>query len=188
MGSEAICAKTKWVCAWEVVTSRGFWKENFDRQGNKRCSKCLDFKPLDQYIQRGRWENKNRRDSWCRSCCVDRTRQWRRTITGDTKLKFKFSNLIKTAKRRSKEMTLTFDEYKVVAVHPCYYCLNALCGQSQQGGGLDRLDNNIGYVPGNVVSCCAVCNKTRGDRFTVEETKAMIATVLEMRKRLSVAV
>jgi len=36
---------------------------------------------------------------------------------------------------------------------------------------IDRLDNSesVGYVPGNVVSCCFLCNKLKGSFFTEEE-------------------
>jgi hypothetical protein len=29
--------------------------------------------------------------------------------------------------------------------------------------GIDRLDCAIGYQPNNVVSCCAICNRAKGD-------------------------
>jgi hypothetical protein len=30
-------------------------------------------------------------------------------------------------------------------------------------GGIDRKDNTIGYVVGNVVPCCIVCNRAKMD-------------------------
>ena len=47
---------------------------------------------------------------------------------------------------------------------PCHYC-----GYKPSGkfSGIDRVNNNLGYVEGNVVSCCAWCNRAKG-RFSVE--------------------
>lgn len=43
----------------------------------------------------------------------------------------------------------------------CYYCdrLPEVAG----GMGIDRIDNNLGHVEGNVVTCCRDCNFMRGD-------------------------
>ena len=57
---------------------------------------------------------------------------------------------------------------------PCHYC----------GGGvktrlaLDRLDSAVGYVPGNVVSCCWTCNRCKVD-MTVDEWLSHMRKVLE---------
>jgi hypothetical protein len=46
----------------------------------------------------------------------------------------------------------------------CHYC-----GYQpfQRFNGIDRVDNKLGYVAGNVVACCAWCNRAKG-RFPVE--------------------
>lgn len=57
--------------------------------------------------------------------------------------------------------SLTFDEYKVV-VHEdavCFYC-----GDNELLHlGLDRLDNQRGHAPSNVVACCEKCNNLLSD-------------------------
>jgi hypothetical protein len=42
--------------------------------------------------------------------------------------------------------------------------------------GIDRLDNNIGYVSGNCVPCCSVCNYAKRD-MTVDQFKNWIKRI-----------
>lgn len=51
-----------------------------------------------------------------------------------------------------------------------------------QFGGMDRIDNNIGYTYNNVLPCCGTCNKIRGDRLTVDEMKYVMEKLIEYRK------
>jgi len=85
-----------------------------------------------------------------------------------------------SAIKRKKEWTLSFDEFKQFAEQPCSYC-NGLLGTNKVGSGLDRIDNNKGYVPGNICSSCGFCNKLRGDRLTHEETKKVVHFIIELR-------
>ena len=40
--------------------------------------------------------------------------------------------------------------------NPCFYCDKPL-----EFTGLDRANNNLGYIPGNVVACCRLCNRMK---------------------------
>ncbi len=89
---------------------------------------------------------------------------------------------------RGKEFLLTIEEYGKFLELPCCYCNGAL-GTVTKGIGLDRVDNSIGYVVGNCVPCCQTCNSVKGHRFTAEETKIMITSLLEFRnKKILIAV
>lgn len=76
------------------------------------------------------------------------------------------SNRFNSAKSRLKykqvEFTLSLKEYSEIIKAPCHYC-----GIPNDGGGsgLDRIDNNVGYVVGNLVSCCGTCNRMKSDLF-----------------------
>jgi len=96
-------------------------------------------------------------------------------------LQRRFLDAIQTAARKKKEFTLTEDEYNSEIAKPCYYCQDLFGKDKGFGIGLDRIDNSIGYLPGNVVSCCKCCNLTRGDRFTQQETKAAVEAILKLR-------
>ena len=82
------------------------------------------------------------------------------------------------AKYKGKSWTLTFEQYETIINMPCYYCNSILTGS---GVGLDRIENSKGYELNNVLSCCGECNYTRGNRYTVKETKVMIDALIKFR-------
>ena len=57
------------------------------------------------------------------------------------------------AKRRKIAFDLTYDQFISFWQKSCTYCKGAITTI-----GLDRVDNNIGYVHNNVVPCCRTCN------------------------------
>lgn len=74
------------------------------------------------------------------------------------------------AKTRNFTFSLTADEFKTLTQGNCVYC-NAPPSQQvantrQYNGtyiynGVDRIDNNVGYVKENCVSCCFMCNRMK---------------------------
>lgn len=99
-------------------------------------------------------------------------------------LKGKFSQLsnvgIKRSKTRILSLTINIDQYKELIDQGCYYCNKNLYTES--GSSLDRIDNSKGYDINNVIPCCGDCNKLRGDRLTVDETKYIMEKLIEYRK------
>src|SRR3990167_6101043 len=83
--------------------------------------------------------------------------------------------------RRGLVFELTETEFQSFALKPCHYCRGAL-GQRTVVGGLDRINNDFGYILGNVLPACGICNMTRGNRFTVAETRIMIGAVVNFRR------
>ena len=60
------------------------------------------------------------------------------------------------ASKKNLDFVLSRDEYLSLITQDCY-----LCGKqsnSQHLNGIDRIDNNKGYMMENVKSCCANCN------------------------------
>ncbi len=86
------------------------------------------------------------------------------------------------AKRRELSWEISFEDFKFLRQLYCYYCEGDL---PKCGVALDRMDNNKGYSIDNVLPCCGDCNKTRGDRYTVEETKIMIDSLKLHRKQVA---
>lgn len=105
--------------------------------------------------------------------------EWNRKYSRTLKGRFTFSK--NKAKCRGLIWDLTFSEYITLIANPCYYCSNKL-STVVMGTGLDRINNSKGYIKDNVLSCCPVCNKTRNNNFTVEETREMIQLILKLRK------
>jgi hypothetical protein len=70
------------------------------------------------------------------------------------------------ARKRGIEYHLEDDETIALFMGNCHYCgsppSNIACHKRCYGSftynGIDRIDNTKGYVKGNVVSCCSVCN------------------------------
>jgi hypothetical protein len=77
-----------------------------------------------------------------------------------------------TAKRYNRIFNLSFDEFTDIIQKPCVYCglppsnIRFNEGRSKNEkypySGIDRIDSSIGYVMGNVVSCCWDCNRNKG--------------------------
>lgn len=93
----------------------------------------------------------------------------------------RYTRLKSIGKFYSIEVSLTFEEYAELISKPCFYCNDEMKTPSF-GRGLDRIDNERGYSIDNVLPCCTTCNQTRSDKFTVEETKALIEAVLNVRR------
>ncbi len=74
------------------------------------------------------------------------------------------------AKQRGIEWRLTKELFGMRITQNCYYCdkspSNVQCDAGSNGpfvySGLDRLDNELDYVPFNVVACCNTCNISKG--------------------------
>jgi hypothetical protein len=73
------------------------------------------------------------------------------------------------AKKRGIVFEMLFEDFARMSLSPCVYCgeppskkygqpdLNGPCYYS----GIDRVDNNKGYIKGNCVSCCHTCNMAK---------------------------
>jgi hypothetical protein len=64
----------------------------------------------------------------------------------------------KTTPRRGLVFDLSIDEFILLVKQGCHYCGK----ERKKPNGLDRVDNSMGYVIGNVVPCCWPCNKMKG--------------------------
>lgn len=90
-----------------------------------------------------------------------------------------------TKKETKREFSLTRDEFQEITSKNCYYCagvpIRTICGAKTKYSdwgvytfnGIDRLDNEIGYVKLNCVPCCKRCNWAKGIS-SAEDFKAYI--------------
>jgi hypothetical protein len=80
-----------------------------------------------------------------------------------------FSTYKSGAKRRNLPFTLSQTFFRNITKQNCYYCgskpSNKYKGSRTYGyyiyNGLDRLNNNKGYVEKNCVPCCCICNRKK---------------------------
>lgn len=75
----------------------------------------------------------------------------------------KYKSYKQGAERRGYQFNLTFDKFSEYFQKPCYYCGNEI-----KTIGLDRVDNSVGYVDNNIVSCCITCNKMKLSNSSIE--------------------
>lgn len=64
---------------------------------------------------------------------------------------YKFSYYQTNAKIKGFTFNITLNEFSKLLSQPCHYC-------GGEGYGLDRIDSSIGYLEGNIVPCCSMCN------------------------------
>lgn len=85
---------------------------------------------------------------------------------------------------RRKEFTITYEQFKELAVEPCKYCgkLRTLSpnvsNQNRRLSGLDRVDSKAGYSAENCVPCCTKCNVAKSNMST-EEFKEWVKEVYQ---------
>ena len=100
-----------------------------------------------------------------------------RLAFGEASMNELFTSYIKSAAGRKYEWGLSKEEFKKLVTGNCVYCgtppnKERKPNKGVYGGfmytGIDRIDSNMGYVKGNVVSCCWDCNRAKGS-LTVEE-------------------
>jgi hypothetical protein len=70
----------------------------------------------------------------------------------------KYKTYKKRAEKRFKgQKFLSQEEFNALTAKPCNYC------DKSGPNGIDRIDNNIGYIVKNCVPCCKHCNYVKGD-------------------------
>lgn len=79
----------------------------------------------------------------------------------------------KGAQKRDLAFELTIEQFRDLCMQPCYYCGSQPTTPMRSGrlksslvgyrNGIDRFDNDKGYVVGNCVPCCKLCNRMKAD-------------------------
>lgn len=147
----------------------------------KNCPRCKNKYPLTEE----HFYTSNSKKSGFRPYCIECAKAMAKTGWGKTSKEAKDrknyvrkydisqrANALMSAYRRSDaKKRLEFDLDKVFMVNSlsaeCVYC-----GDNYMPNlGLDRIDNSIGHIKSNVVTCCYECNTARSDLYTFDEMK-----------------
>ena len=82
------------------------------------------------------------------------------------------------AVKRNLEFSIEKSQFVKLLYGNCYYCdseplncMNRKLVTKQElffYNGIDRIDNSIGYLPENCVSCCKICNKAKSNHTVGE--------------------
>lgn len=87
----------------------------------------------------------------------------------NTSIRRAYDNIRYRAVRKGLEFDVAFEQFKEISQHDCFYCGAGPSNVCVTGGGtfryngLDRVDSGDGYVEGNIVVCCRVCNLAKLD-------------------------
>lgn len=88
-----------------------------------------------------------------------------------------FKDLLYTYKKNAvlygREFSLTDENFKTLTSQHCHYCesppmlIRKTKAQSRWGdyyyNGIDRINNDFGYIEGNCVACCKICNRAKNN-------------------------
>jgi hypothetical protein len=88
-----------------------------------------------------------------------------------TKLGLVYKTNELAAKKRGYIWDISKELFLELSQQNCFYCGKEPSNQhasSQKYNGLDRVNNKIGYIPNNVVTCCYTCNSMKGKLSTTE--------------------
>lgn len=100
-----------------------------------------------------------------------------------------FSVYKQGAEKKSREFSLTRKEFADIIMGSCIYCGAAPSRKHRPKriksdllfNGIDRKDNSVGYVSGNVQPCCTICNQAK-HTLTEEEFLSWLDRVFNFRK------
>lgn len=142
-----MCTKTCSFCKKEKNFSE-FGKCKKGKDGLKtRCKECRKIE-IDEYRSRPYIKEKNKK------YYQDNKESFRKRMEKHRfSLNGQFHEYKKRAKKGNKEFLLTEEECKPFFETNCFYCNDLI-----KGLGIDRIDNEKGYIKGNIVPCCSQCN------------------------------
>lgn len=117
------------------------------------------------------------RNGQCKSCGVC---DIQRKTHPDSPMLRHFRGMNRGAKSRGLEVDLSFDEYKEIVKQRCGYCDSPILDThyaysrrryskgkefdvNAEFNGIDRMDSSKGYIKGNMISCCSMCNRMKSD-------------------------
>jgi hypothetical protein len=79
-----------------------------------------------------------------------------------------------SARIRGIEWFLEDELFEAIIAYPCSYCGARPSNKTNHRDrsitytGIDRIDNSLGYIPGNVIPCCFQCNQAKST-FTLKQ-------------------
>jgi hypothetical protein len=94
----------------------------------------------------------------------------------------KMLNLKQSADSRSIKFELSFNTLKkLMEQKKCFYTGRELDAKGDYSLSIDRIDNKLGYVEGNVVACTVEINRKKTD-ITLEEIEMIYKAIKKAKK------
>lgn len=101
-----------------------------------------------------------------------------------------YDNYRRSAGRRGYAWELGGEEFDKLAAADCAYCgsppgtVQVYRSHRFTYNGIDRVNNSLGYMHGNVVPCCEICNRAKGAK-SLGEFLAWISRLISHRRGLN---
>jgi len=132
----------------------------------KKCAHCGETKPAPEFNQRS--SDSSGLHPRCRKCQAKY--RW--------SPKSKYRVYKQEAAQRHIGFEITLEEFKTFWQAPCSYC-----GSPIDTIGIDRVDNTLGYVMGNLTSCCcSTCNYSKRDLSRAQWVAHMTRVLAYLQK------
>jgi len=101
-----------------------------------------------------------------------------------------FGIIKRSAKIRNLEFSLTKEHIKELVLQNCFYCdcepsnlVKSSKGDEIAYNGIDRVDNKIGYLKENCVTCCRKCNFLKTD-YNLKEMLNQIEKIYKNKEKI----
>ena len=99
----------------------------------------------------------------------------------------KMLNLKQSADSRNIKFDLSFNTLKkMMEQKKCFYTSRQFDSKGDYALSIDRIDNKLGYIEGNVVACTVEINRKKTD-ITLDEIEMIYNAIKKSRKGIFVA-
>ncbi len=173
ISQNSIPTRTCFRCKAEKPATLDFFYKDAPRPlgVSYECKECLSARKMGRDRRTERWGSLSDEQ---KSLAKKRQQRYNKTDKGR-------AIFLRKAYQRIDHCDLTTNEVLEFIIQPCVHC-----GTKDNPRGLDRIDNKLPHIKGNVAPACAPCNFARGDRFSFEEMQKIGAVIRQiMRDRLS---
>ena len=121
------------------------------------------------------FSSKKLRTGHTQSCGCLKSEVWKETgrkvmAEGLSLARYLYTQYKNSATSRKVEFTLSREDVRRFIRLPCRYC-GRVPADEHDYNGLDRLKNDTGYTPENVVACCIRCNRAK---YQLSETDFLV--------------
>jgi hypothetical protein len=89
------------------------------------------------------------------------------------------ADYMRSASRHTRKFELSEEQFFSLISQNCHYCgseprlIDRFSARGFRCNGVDRIDNSIGYIEGNCVPCCEICNMSKRT-LSIDEWKAWL--------------
>jgi len=99
-----------------------------------------------------------------------------RKAPGESSVTTRLGEYQRNCKKTGRAFELSREEFHKLIIQPCYYCGTVPIPRVLKKGipdlfaanGIDRVNNEIGYVLSNCVTCCVTCNRAKHNKSSGE--------------------